>query len=83
MSWNIYFKNWKKKRENKTIVQIKKNQPTDTVLVDHMKKAFTVAMQVFVFDRLQCEAVWKAGWAVGLQTEDTQTGGLKKKKKLA
>lgn len=44
-----------------------------------MKIAFTVAMQVFVFERLQCEAVWKAGWAVGLQTEeDTQRGGLKK-----
>lgn len=47
---------------------MKKKQTTDIVLVYHMKIAFTVAMQVFVFDRLQCEAVWKAGWAVGRQT---------------
>lgn len=51
-SWNIYFKNWKNK-----------NKPTNKVLVYHTKTYFTVAMGVFVSLWLQCEAVWKAGWA--------------------
>lgn len=59
MSWNIYFKNWKNK-----------NKPTNIVLVYHTKIYFNVAMWVFVSLWLQCEAVWKAGWAQ--RTTDTQ-----------
>lgn len=52
MTRNIYFKNWKNK-----------NKPTNIVLVYHTKIYFNVAMWVFVSLWLQCEAVWKAGWA--------------------
>lgn len=59
MSRNIYFKNWKNK-----------NKPTNIVLVYHTKIYFNVAMWVFVSLWLQCEAVWKAGWA--RRTTDTE-----------
>lgn len=70
-SWNIYFKNWKNK-----------NKPTNIVLVYHTKTYFNVAMWVFVSLWLQCEAVWKAGWAGRTtdtdprETRDKETEGL-------
>lgn len=68
MSRNIYFINWKNK-----------NKPTNIVLVYHTKIYFNVAMWVFVSLWLQCEAVWKAGWA--RRTTDTEEEGRRERER--
>lgn len=67
----------KKRRKKNPNSTNKNNQHSFSISYDD---SFHCCYASIVFVRLQCEAVWKAGWAVGLQTEDrhTEAGSTKR-----
>lgn len=64
-SWNIYFKNWKKKRKKTPIVQIKNNQHSFSISYDDSFHRCYASVVLSDYS----EAVWKAGWTTDRRTD--------------